>query len=174
MSDNSMGTKLAGKFGRKPRMVLAGLALSAAIAVPVLATPGSGFTPSTLSSAILGPTLSKADKTGVWDIEVKSRGRTTVGVDSITVAPGGQSGWHTHAGLVIISVTAGSLRWTDGDNCLTKVYNAGDSFIEPSNHLHLVRNASATDGAAFTGVQLRPEGSAGRIDAAAPTNNCGL
>jgi len=151
-----------------------GVALCALLAIPALATPGSGFAPTTLSSVVLGPTQEHANKPGTWGINVNAQGRTTVGVDSITVAAGGQSGWHTHAGLVLISVTSGSLLWTDGDTCQTTTYTAGQGFVEPANHLHLVRNASASATASFTGVQLRPEGSAGRIDAPAPPNNCGL
>ena len=175
MSDTAMAKIAARKLdGRTRRIVLSGIALTACVAIPALATQGAGFVGTTLSAAIMGPTISKADKVGAWDIEVKSRGRTLVGVDQIAVAANGQSGWHTHAGLVIISVKTGSLRWTDGDTCVTTLYNAGDSFIEPANHLHLVRNASAAQPAEFTGVQLRPEGSPGRIDAPAPSNNCGL
>ena len=162
------------RMGRTGRAVLAGVALSTCLAIPVLATPGSGFTPTSLSVAIFGQTHAKADRAGTWDLEFKSRGRTLVGVDQLVVAGNGQSGWRTHAGLTFVSVKSGSVRWTDGENCLTRTYNAGDGFIEPANHLHLVRNASATQGAEFIAVQMRPEGTPGRLDAAAPTNNCGL
>ena len=176
MTDNTQDSKSPrmSRIGKKRAVAAAGIALSALIAIPVLATPGSGFAPTTLSSVILGQQHAGANKPGIWGVQMQTQGRTQVGVDKITVAPGGQSGWHTHAGLVLISVTSGSLLWTDGDTCQTRVYNAGDGFIEPASHRHLVRNASASQGAEFTGVQLRPEGSPGRIDASAPTNNCGL
>ncbi|HEU4650129.1 MAG TPA: cupin domain-containing protein [Croceibacterium sp.] len=161
-------------IGRKRAAVAAAIAASALGAIPVLATPGSGFAPTNLSSVLFGQQHAGANKPGVWGIQLQTQGRTLVGVDKVTVAAGGQSGWHTHAGLVMISVTSGSLLWTDGDTCQTRLYNAGDGFIEPANHVHLVRNASASQGAEFTGVQLRPEGTPGRIDASAPSNNCGL
>jgi hypothetical protein len=160
------------KIGKKQAAIAAGVALSALTAIPVLATPGSGFAPTNLSSTIFGQQHAGASKPGIWGLQMQMNGRTLVGVDKVTVAPGGQSGWHTHAGLVMISVTSGSL--TDGETCQTRLYSAGDGFIEPAEHVHLVRNASASQGAEFTGVQLRPEGTAGRIDANAPTNNCGL
>jgi quercetin dioxygenase-like cupin family protein len=176
MTDCTEKSKAARTFriGKRRAAAAAGIALTALVALPVLATPGSGFAPSNLSSVIFGQQHAGANKPGVWGIQMQMQGRTLVGVDKVTVAAGGQSGWHTHAGLVMISVTSGSLLWTDGDTCQTTLYNAGDGFIEPANHLHLVRNASASQGAEFTGVQLRPEGSPGRIDASAPTNNCGL
>lgn len=176
MTDFTQNAKALRKFkiDKKRTAVAAGIALSALVAIPVLATPGSGFAPTNLSSTVFGQQHAGANKPGIWGIQMQMKGRTLVGVDKVTVAPGGQSGWHTHAGLVMISVTSGSLLWTDGDTCRTTLYNAGEGFVEPANHLHLVRNASASQGAEFTGVQLRPEGTAGRIDANAPTNNCGL
>ena len=70
-----------------------------------------------------------------------------------------------------VAATAAVTTAADGR---TTIYQAGDSFVEPANRLHLVRNASASDTAEFIAIQLRPEGTGARIDAVAPVNNCDL
>jgi quercetin dioxygenase-like cupin family protein len=167
-------------ISRKALLVAAGLTMGAGVALgaflvaPALATPGSGFAPQALSTGLFAPMDLKADKTGKWDLMLKTKDSTIIGVDKLTVAGGGQSGWHTHTGVTLVTITVGSVKWTDGSNCGTTIYQAGDSFVEPANRLHLVRNASASDTAEFIAIQLRPEGTGARIDAVAPVNNCDL
>jgi len=165
------------RVGRKPAVLVAGaagVAVAALAAIPALATAGSGFTPTSLSSTLFGPLNEHANKPGIWGVQLNAHGQTLVAVDKVAIAPGGQSGWHTHAGPILISITSGSVLWTDGDTCVTTQYNAGQGLVEPANHLHLVRNASPSQPAEMVGTHLRPPGSPGRVDAAAPSNNCGL
>jgi len=153
---------------------LGGLALTSSAMAPAFATPGSGFTPNLLSSGTMGKTNEHGGKAGIWNLTMATNGQSTVGVDQLTVAPSGYSGWHSHAGIVVITVQTGSLRWTDGENCSTVTYNAGDTFVEPANHVHYVANPSSSSSATYTGVQIRPLNSPGRVDEVAPYNNCGL
>ncbi|WP_296679001.1 cupin domain-containing protein [Novosphingobium sp.] len=136
------------------------------IGVPALATPGSGFAPAPLAVGSLPETLAKADKAGHWDVTLKTKDVTTVGVDNLTVQPGGYSGWHTHTGLTVVTVTGGQINWVDAA-CQSKTYQVGDTFIEPANSVHYVRNPYGNT-ATLVAVQLRPLGTGGRIDAAAP------
>jgi quercetin dioxygenase-like cupin family protein len=63
-------------------------------------------------------------------------------VTSITVAPGGNFGWHTHGSPVAVVVTGGTLTVFDPEigNCAPFKVSKGQAFIEPANHVHLARN----------------------------------
>jgi quercetin dioxygenase-like cupin family protein len=157
------------KFGKAvvPFGIFAIASFSASLFVPVLATPGSGFGPTPLSKAAFGPLDIKADKTGKWDLFLKTKGTTDIGVDELSVAPGGFSGWHSHAGPTIVTVTSGSIVWHDSFDCSRTTYHAGQGFVEPANHAHYVENASE-QAATFIAIQMRPTGSPGRVDEPKP------
>jgi quercetin dioxygenase-like cupin family protein len=57
-------------------------------------------------------------------------------------APGAATPWHTHPGLVMVTVLAGEL--TFNINGVDTVYREGESFVEPPGELAQARNASGT------------------------------
>jgi quercetin dioxygenase-like cupin family protein len=63
-------------------------------------------------------------------------------IDSLKVNPGGSFGWHTHGSAVAVVIKSGTLTVYDPTvaNCAAQHVTAGQSFIEPANHLHLARN----------------------------------
>jgi quercetin dioxygenase-like cupin family protein len=63
-------------------------------------------------------------------------------VESITVKPGGDFGWHTHGSAVAVVITKGTLTVYDKSigNCAPFQVSKGMSFIEPANHIHRARN----------------------------------
>ncbi|WP_309622138.1 cupin domain-containing protein [Novosphingobium sp.] len=138
------------------------------------ATAGSGFVPTSLALGHFGTLNVKADKTDKWDLYLKTKDSTDIGMDRLAVAPGGYSGWHTHAGPVFIIVKSGSVvRSVISDSgCAVTTYRAGQTFIEDANVVHTVANASNSDPAELLAMQMRPEGSPGRIDAPAPVVSC--
>lgn len=148
--------------------------LTASATAPAFATPGSGFGPAPISTGKLGKTNENSVKPGVWNLNVMTNGESTVGLDQLTVQGGGFSGWHSHAGIVIATVQTGAILWTDAETCTTKTYTVGETFIEPANRPHFVRNASGSSTATYSAVQIRPLNTPGRVDEAAPYNNCGL
>jgi len=157
-------------------MVLLGLAATAGIAastlvvVPALATPGSAFGPPVaVSAGVFPPFRVNADKAAHWDLKLTSKDRTTVGVDKLVVQPGGYSGWHSHAGPTLVTVVSGRIIWQDGVGCSRKSYEAGDTFVEEANHVHNVLNQSGSP-AEFIAIQMRPEGTGGRVDESQPPN----
>ena len=93
-----------------------------------------------------------------------------------SIAGGGQSGWHTHPGPSLITVTIGEILAYESDNpaCLPKRYSAGQGFVDHgSGHVHLIQNASPTAAAETVAVQFLPVGATRRIDMPQPTNsNC--
>jgi quercetin dioxygenase-like cupin family protein len=67
-------------------------------------------------------------------------------LDTITIQPGGNFGWHTHGSPVAVVITKGTLTVFDPSvaNCAPFKVSKGQSFIEPANHIHLARNDTHT------------------------------
>ena len=87
------------------------------------------------------------------------------------IAIGGQSGWHTHPGPSLITVTVGEITAYDDKLCSPHVYHAGEGFVDPGDgDVHLLRNESGAV-AETVAVQFLPTGATRRIDAPQP-NNC--
>ncbi|THA35868.1 cupin domain-containing protein [Streptomyces sp. A1277] len=113
------------------------------------ATPGSG-----VSATVV------AEGTSAKKLKVKTpKGRTDVTFRTITIEPGGSTGWHTHRGQLIVVVKSGTLTRTL-DDCSVEVSPAGTSFIEPSGrkHRHVGRNLG-TEPVVLWVTYLLPDGS---------------
>lgn len=120
-----------------------------------VATPGNG---------VSGTVVAKGTSAGKLKVTTPN-GRTDVTFRTITVEPGGSTGWHTHSGQVIAVVKSGTLTRTM-DDCSVEVISAGSSFIEPSGaeHRHIGRNLG-TEPVVIWATYLLPEGSALSDDA---------
>jgi quercetin dioxygenase-like cupin family protein len=131
-----------------------------AVAV-VQATPPSGQHPST-------PTVGALDDAIVINtdrIKFQTKDPIDVATYSVTYDGGGFSGWHTHPGLILVTVQSGSVVRMVG--CSSSTYVAGQSFIESDEQeVGAIANASATEQAVVLATQITPRGSARRIDAA--------
>ena len=151
------------------RLATGGLIVAATVFVlPAYATPGSGVSSVRQSLAPFTDLDVKADKTGKWDLKLMTKDITDVGVDKVTIQPSGYSGWHTHTGVVFVTVTSGQITEYDGERCSTTTYNAGEGFVEPPNHVMQVANRTGSV-ATIVAVQMRPTGTPGRVDASAPS-----
>ena len=143
----------------------------------VLATTATGFTSATLAKAQLSELNIKGhSKADHWKVKLKTKGLTDMYVQSNVWIPGGSSGWHTHPGPSLITVTAGSVTVYDGDDpsCTPHVYSATgtepNAFVDVGGgDVHLVRNEGALEARAVV-VQFVPTGAVRRIDAPAPGN----
>lgn len=139
-------------------LVMTGCAAALAFgSTAAVATPGSGVT---------GTVLAKGTSAGT--LKVKAEGRTDVIVRTITIEPGGSTGWHYHPGPLIAVVKSGTLTRTLHD-CSVEATPAGTSFIEPSgsHHVHIGRNLG-TEPVELYATYLVPEGSPLSVDADAP------
>jgi hypothetical protein len=151
-----------------------GIVSLAVYAGSVLATPGSGFTGSTLAKATYGDIFSHVHTVPAsWDELIKTKGASDLYVQQNTWQPGGSTGWHTHPGPSFVIVTQGSVTVYDGEDpaCTPHVYTANTSdnaFVDPGGgHVHVIRNE--TDAVAQTvAVQLIPQGAVRRQDADDP------
>jgi hypothetical protein len=152
----------------------AAILAAAAYASTVLATPGSGFTGTTLAVAQFDEIDVKnfTLPAKFWQARLKTQGLSDVYVQSNVWAPGGTTGWHTHPGHSLILVTAGTVTAYDGDDpsCTPRLYTQGMGFVDPGgDHVHVLRNEGAVEARTVT-VQLIPAAATRRIDAAAPGN----
>ena len=84
-------------------------------------------------------------------IRLDGRATTVVKVDDpsrtvvarITVQPGAQFPWHSHAGPVIVNVTSGELVYVGSDDCVERAYPAGTAFVDAGHdHNHTAFNAT--------------------------------
>ncbi|WP_329024234.1 cupin domain-containing protein [Streptomyces sp. NBC_01423] len=147
-------TAQQGRRGRRERLgkalVIAGsVAALAFVPTAAGATPGSG-----VSATVV------AEGTSAGKLKVKApKGRADVTFRTITIAPGGSTGWHTHGGQLIAVVKSGTLTRTL-DDCSVEVSPAGTSFIEPSGkkHRHIGRNLG-TEPVVLWVTYLLPHGS---------------
>lgn len=143
---------------RKALVVAGTVAAVAVVPSAAIATPGSG----------LGATeLAKGTSHGTLRIK-PPKGDTDVIVRTITVAPGGTTGWHHHDGQLIAVVRSGTLTRTLAD-CSVEVSSAGDSFIEPAgaNRVHVGRNLG-TEPVVLYVTYLLPKGAPMSVDEPAP------
>jgi quercetin dioxygenase-like cupin family protein len=142
------------------------------------ATPANppSFSSSTIARAQL-PQLdikSQVDA-DVWKAMLKTKGLSDLYVQQNVFKPGGTSGWHTHPGPSLITVTQGTVTVYDGDDptCTPHEYSAssqGTGFVDiGGGAVHVIRNEGSVDAQTIV-VQLIPTGAPRRIDSPDPGN----
>ena len=143
----------------------------------IQATPSSGFAASTISKGrleefdvTLHMVAEKSEddnsKPRVWLSQQRTKGPSDLYVQSNVWQVGGTTGWHTHPGHSLITVTEGAITNYDADDptCTGKVYTVGMTFVDHGgDHAHLVRNEGFVV-ARTTAVQLIPADAVRRID----------
>lgn len=161
---------------RKMKYLVATAVAGVALVVTAFATPGSGVLSATVfarASFVDRVDMKIKIKHGGQQVLHMPNARETV-VQQILLSPGGQTGWHSHPGPVIVLIKAGSMIFYAGDDpeCGSRTYTAGQSFIDSGQgHVHIARNESASENLELWAVYLDvPAGGAFRIDAPAPGN----
>lgn len=138
-------------------------------------TASSGGTSTLLGRATFGdPDGQNFDVTRIskdWHFDLKAKPAFDLAVQHIVFQPGGQSGWHSHPGPVLIQVVSGTMTFYASDDpaCTPIVRNAGEGYLDLGERPHIARNES--DAVAETLVTyFAPPGESLRIDADAPGN----
>lgn len=72
-------------------------------------------------------TLAEGDFLQPHDIRVKDV--TDVVQQTLTIQPGGDTGWHIHPGIVVLTVKKGTITRKNYD-CSVEVFEAGTSFVK--------------------------------------------
>lgn len=148
------------------------VAAAATVSVPAIATPSSGFTAAQQWKGVYAP-FNVSGTDGRVNTQLKTKDESEIYVTRNAIAPGGYSGWHSHPGPSMVTVTVGSVKVYDGTDpiCGWKTYNAGEGFIdEGGDHLHHITNASDSQPAETVATQIIPVGATRRVDAPKPTN----
>lgn len=122
---------------KSPRRValVGGVAATLVVAIGGIAvgTAGSGVTSSTFLAR------------GTAEDKIKTRGNQAFDVvaHSITIAPGGHTGWHSHPGQAIVIVKSGTFTTYDGSDkrCRPRVYHQGEVYVDRGyGRTHIARN----------------------------------
>jgi quercetin dioxygenase-like cupin family protein len=146
------------------RAVVLGLvAVMASVAI-ASATPGAGAVGTILSVG----TLSAGVKIHTDELKFSTRDDIQVVTQTITIAPGGHTGWHSHPGPVFVTITAGTMTFYDADDltCSAGIYETGDSFVDRGGgHVHIARNEGTVNMVLFA-TYLVPVGAPIRTDVA--------
>ena len=125
----------------------------------VMATAPVGFTAKVLAKG----TLAKPTEMKALGIRFSTERSTDLYVQQVDIAPGGNSGWHEHPGLVLVAVATGAVIVHVGCEA-GQQYSAGQTFTEPPLTPMLVENASSTAPAQNFAAVVVPAGTAARIE----------
>lgn len=158
------------------RVAAASAIAAALIAVPALATlPVGTWAPAPISVGSIDDLTIMADKTDKWDIMARAKGLTDLRVTRVPFAVGTSSGWHSHPGPNLLTVTVGTVYVYEGPLCTGTPYSRGQTWSDNGgSHVHMVRNESATVAAEVIAVALYPHGVTPLTNSNIPRpNNCG-
>jgi quercetin dioxygenase-like cupin family protein len=98
-------------------------------------------------------------------VELETEGPATISNQDGAYAAGGHNGWHSHPGMVAVTIISGAIQWFD-ENCVQTDYKAGDSWTEGSK-VHYFRVVGTT-GLHLTAFFITAQGAALRTDEGAP------
>jgi len=144
---------------RATRSLPLALGLVAMLAGSALATGASGFHGTPLARG----TTAGAMQFNVGDVKFQTKDRVDVAYATVTIDPLGHSGWHSHPGVVLVTVTAGEVTFYQSD-CSFIRYPAGSSFVESNGATGLARNESTATPAVVYVTYIVPVGAPLRID----------
>ncbi len=150
------GVLLAGTFG--------GIALSVA-----RATPPKAVTNTLIAGPVVVDDIHVVQEDPNYGAMIKTRGQSDAVVRNLSIAPGGDTGWHSHPGPVFVLVSAGTGSFYHADDLTftPAVYPAGTGFVEAGGDVHIFRNEGGVD-LELTVLFLVPHSAPTRIDEPAP------
>jgi quercetin dioxygenase-like cupin family protein len=113
--------------------------------------------------ATLAPraTLSESAHVNRDGIKFQTKGPTDFTIGTLTIAPGTNSGWHHHPGMIWVLVEQGQVTISDQD-CQTTTYTAGEAFLEGGDEPMLASNEGSTDAVVYN-AQVVPQGAPFKI-----------
>ena len=142
------------------RSPLLALTLIAMFAGTALATQASGFHASVLTRG----TLSEPVQFNTGAVKFQTKDPVDFVTATVTIDVGGSSGWHSHPGVVLVTVASGAVTFYD-EHCNGVVHASGTSFVESGDEPGLARNESTSTPAVVYVTYLVPAGTTAlRID----------
>jgi quercetin dioxygenase-like cupin family protein len=143
--------------------VLATVGLLLVMATIALASPPSGQHTTPAVTGTLQPIDIEPN-----GIEFETEQPVEVTTFTLTLDPGGFTGWHTHPGVLIATVQSGAVIRQVG--CDSQTYSVGQAFVEHGDQpTGQVKNASATQPAVFSVTQIAPPGTPRRTEDSPPS-----
>jgi quercetin dioxygenase-like cupin family protein len=148
--------------------------VAACVLATAHATPPSGV--------IAAPVMARGAFADATDVKFKVTGRGEEVIDNaadtivqqILIAPGGNFGWHSHPGPVVVLVKSGELTFYDGDDpsFTPRTFVAGQVFVDRGQgHVHYASNLSASVNLELWATYFAvPPGMPQRVDAPNPGN----
>ena len=133
-------------------------------------TPPAGVISNVIiaQGATLGSVKERADVGGSWAVQLEDKGQSEFYFQDLTVGPGGYTGWHSHPGILLITIKEGSVDFYDKD-CAKHTYATGQSFTEGAEP-HTAMNRG-TGNARLLVAYIIKKGEPRRIEAPQPA--CG-
>ncbi|MGI5404274.1 cupin domain-containing protein [Streptomyces sp. CA-135486] len=98
--------------------------------------------------------------------DLRVRNVTDVVEQTLTIKPGGDTGWHVHPGLVVLTVQKGTIVRRNAD-CTEEVFPQGTSFIKQGN-VPLNGVNEGTEPIELHLTYLKPKGTPLRYEREAP------
>jgi quercetin dioxygenase-like cupin family protein len=138
-------------------------------------TPSSGGTPTQLGRATFaapsGNNLRIRRTEKDWQFELSAKPAFDLAVQQVVFQPGGQSGWRTESGPVLIQVVTGTLTFYSAEDptCSPVVLTAGQGWFSSGEYAHLVRNETNEVAQTLLTAFVPPDAGI-RIDADQPRN----
>jgi quercetin dioxygenase-like cupin family protein len=100
-----------------------------------------------------------------FEVSLRTEGPSTISTQDAAYGVGGVNGWHSHPGMVAVTLISGSIQWFD-ENCVETDYTAGDSWTEGSK-LHYFR-VVGKGGIHLSAFFITAQGAGLRTDESAP------
>ena len=104
------------------------------------------------------------------EIELELKGPSDVLQSLLVFQPGGDTGWHTHPGPVVVVVKSGALTEYESNGCVV-VHPAGSVFFESKGQVHRAVNQTGVVTEAYA-TFLSPAGAQPLIPASDPGRRC--
>jgi quercetin dioxygenase-like cupin family protein len=162
------------KIQTLPLLIASALIVGAFTPMPAVANPGCGFTNRNLLAPVpagyfpsdLLNLMCRSDLPA-WFLLTRIRGDSDLYITEVTFQPGSQTGWHSHPGPSMITVTEGTLT-VYHDDCSFETFSAGETFTDLGcGDIHNVRNETGAV-AKDVAVQIVPHGAIRRSEADDP------
>ena len=155
---------------RFSKALLTMLAVSLLAPALAIATPPAGVVSNVIlaQGATTGPMREHITRDNNWAVRLESEGDSEFYVQDLVVGPKGYTGWHSHPGLLMITVKEGAIDFYD-QHCLKRTYAAGQSFIEAAEP-HNAMNSSPHNARLLVAYIIK-KGEPRRLEA--PQPKCG-
>jgi quercetin dioxygenase-like cupin family protein len=154
---------------RRLHVLAVGVATACVAAGVALATAPSGTR--TVDYSAQGTFAGNLVAAGEGIALAAQRPTTDVATQTLTYGPGASSGWHSHVGIVLVTVKDGAItRYLS--NCLGRTFHQGDVFIESSMLGSLVIRNETNAPTHLAATFVTPHPAVLRIDQ--PNPGCGV